>query len=156
MAYDGLLQLSKYGKAPFVKCMVKDSDWYQALCDDGGYFDNVGAVYALVLAGMTGLVTQLLILKVVEFTCPQKNSTITDYVSFMFATVLLSGLVGIPMHASGMFPQLSEHYYEKLGQKRAFVTDAWSGFIVNATVIFVFVILAAFEPKRTIYAVSVY
>lgn len=120
--YDVVLQLFIHNKIPDI-LGLKKTDWLRTLPP---YFEQHTPLAAALIAGFVGAVTQPIILKI---------ASDGDVVKFLATTFLVSGLVGFAMKATGLFPVLSQTYYKELGPSRAFVTDAYSGLVVNITVL---------------------
>lgn len=118
--YDVVLQL-------YVKEMLPDpfgvrgSDWLQSLVP---YFKAHTPLAAALIAGFVGAVTQPVI---------SQFADTSDPIKFLATTFIVSGLIGFVMKASKLFPILDSTYYKTLGSKRAFLTDAYSGIVVNVT-----------------------
>lgn len=59
---------------------------------------------------------------------------------FLAATFVVSALIGLLMNdqsplSTGLFPIISDTIYKDLGLTRAMVTDAYSGTVVNSTLL---------------------
>lgn len=120
--YDVVLQLLVHNKIPD-PLGLKNTDWLRTLPP---YFEKHTPLAAALIAGFVGAVTQPIIKALVSE---------ADVVKFLVATFIVSGAVGFAMKASGLFPVLDATYYKKLGARRAFFTDAYSGVVVNATIL---------------------
>ncbi len=138
--YDAVLQMAKH-RTPIigdvVEFLVGKSDWYISLTKDGSYFDRHTPLAAALLAGFVGCIAQLFILGLVEF---PHSLGLRKVVAFLVATFVVSALVGLLMNdaspaSTGLFPIISETYYKDLGLMRAMVTDAYSGLVVNSTLL---------------------
>ena len=92
------------------------------------YFEQHGVIEAAVIAGLVGLVTQIIILSLVKF--PNKIVSKQTLV-FLITSFLISGLIGIPLNRCRFIPTLSDTYYKGLGNVRSFFTDAYSGLVVQ-------------------------
>jgi len=111
-----------------------DSDWVRVLRP---YFEKKTVLEAALLAGFTGFISQIIILFFAAV--PVKAGSVRldkSLVWFIFITIFVSGTLGILMDKSGLFPDLSNTYYKTLGRSRSMFTDAWSGIIVQLTVLF--------------------
>tara|TARA_B100001123_G_scaffold413538_1_gene512021 strand:- start:1060 stop:1485 length:426 start_codon:yes stop_codon:yes gene_type:complete len=95
------------------------------------YFKEKTLLEGFLIAAFVGLVSQWIILSLYRF---PKNWQ--QVIIFMIITIIISGSIGILMDKSKLFPDLSATYYKKLGRTRSMITDAWSGVIVQVTVIF--------------------
>ena len=102
---------------------VENMKWVRVLKP---YFEHHTLLAAALIAGFVGAVTHPLIVWTTPFTPRQR-------VGYGVWVALISGLVGIPMRQSGLFPLLKKHYYDKLGFAYSFATDAMSGVVVAAT-----------------------
>ena len=87
------------------------------------YFKEHTLLGAALIAGFVGAVTAYIMSFI----------RIKNTVKYAIILVLVSGLVGIPMRYSGLFPHLKIHYYDKLGLQTSFLTDAFSGAVVGLT-----------------------
>lgn len=92
-----------------------------------GYFSYHTLLGAALIAAFVGAVTYPLIMYTFE------KFNITNVFIKVIVVFLISGLVGIPMRYSGLFPILYKHYYEPLGFGYSFITDGMSGVVVSAT-----------------------
>ena len=100
------------------------------------YFKAHTLLGAAAIAGVVGAITQYLILSITKFPI---NLKLYDISKFLAISFLISGLIGFPMVWSGLFPVLNETYYKDLGRPRSFFSDAYSGVIVQVTLIFIIV-----------------
>ena len=87
------------------------------------YFEKHTLLGAALIAGFVGAITAY----VMSF-INVKNTYL-----YSIILVLVSGLIGIPMRYSGLFPHLKKYYYDSLGFKTSFLTDAFSGIVVGLT-----------------------
>ena len=101
-------------------------DWVVALKP---YFKLHTPLSSALIAGFVGAVTELLVLSIVDY-----PKDLTSLSNFLVYAVAISGLIGIAIDNSGLFPYLSKYYYGTLGRRRTMITDAWSGLIVHLTV----------------------
>lgn len=130
--FDVVLQLAMRGHAPLVHWLVGDSDWYVSL---RAYFETHTPLAAALLAGFVGFLAQAIILCFVDVPTSFKQVP-----TFLLVTFAVSALVGLFMNdasplSTGLFPIISETYYHDLGVYRAMLTDAYSGLIVNTTLL---------------------
>ena len=88
------------------------------------YFEYHTLLGAALIAGFVGAFTGALLL---SLPVPQNEPWAAIWL------FILSGLVGIPMRLSGLFPVLEKHYYEPLGFTYSFITDGLSGIVVGGT-----------------------
>tara|TARA_B100001175_G_scaffold182383_1_gene154842 strand:- start:289 stop:747 length:459 start_codon:yes stop_codon:yes gene_type:complete len=91
------------------------------------YFERHTVLGAALIAGFVGAIAYVLI--IYTFDILKVNNKLYQ----LLLTFLISGLVGIPMRLSGLFPHLEEHYYEPLGFTYSFITDGMSGVVVAIT-----------------------
>ena len=88
------------------------------------YFEHHTVLSAALIAGFVGAVTLPAI-------------TMTDPFRHRFASLLwvafVSGVVGILMKYSGLFPYLTLHYYDTVPTWYSFLSDANSGIVVALT-----------------------
>lgn len=95
------------------------------------YFEHHTLLGAALIAAFVGAFTYPLI----QYAFDKFN--ITNAIIQLIVVFLISGLVGIPMRYSGLFPILDEHYYKPLGFTYSFITDGMSGVVVTITLFFV-------------------
>ena len=138
--YDIVLQMAKH-RIPIighvVEFFVGESDWYISLTKDGSYFDRHTPLAAALLAGFVGAIAQLFILGLTGF---PDSLEFRKVMFFLAATFVVSALIGLLMNdqsplSTGLFPIISETYYRDLGLTRAMLTDAYSGIVVNSTML---------------------
>ena len=91
------------------------------------YFERHTLLSAALVAGFVGAVTELTLQYTVNSWFPSHS------IGFVLGVVMVSGLIGLPMRYSKLFPHLDEFYYERLGFTYSFGTDAFSGFVVMVT-----------------------
>ena len=103
---------------------IEKMKWVTTLKD---YFKYHTVLGAALIAAFVGAITYIIIIYVFEI--------FGIYDIFLQAVVifLISGLIGIPMRYSGLFPILNKHYYKPLGFNYSFITDSVSGVIVATT-----------------------
>ncbi len=106
---------------------IEKMKWVIVLKD---YFKKHTLLGAALIAAFVGAVTYPLIIYIYD------KFNITNNLLKLIVVFLISGLVGIPMRYSGLFPILYKHYYEPLGFGYSFITDAMSGVIVSLTLFF--------------------
>ena len=106
---------------------IEKMKWVTVLKD---YFDYHTLLGAALIAAFVGAVTYPLIMYAFE------KFNITNVFIKVIVVFLISGLVGIPMRYSGLFPILYKHYYEPLGFVYSFITDGMSGVVVSTTLTF--------------------
>ena len=106
---------------------IENMKWVVVLKD---YFKKHTLLAAALIAGFVGAVTQL----VIELLFTKIKNT---YV-YTTCVLLLSGLIGLPMRYTGLFPVLKEHYYDPLGFPYSFSSDTFSGLVVMLTYYFLF------------------
>ena len=100
---------------------VHNWSWVQVLRP---YFEKHTLLGAALIAGFVGAVTAY----VMSFLKLKNENLYPVYL------VLISGLIGIPMRHTGLFPHLKTYYYDELGFKTSFLTDAFSGIVVGLTI----------------------
>lgn len=115
---------------------VSDWKWVKVLRP---YFQRHTLLSAALIAGFTGAVAYTLIAhswplveEPVGGVLAQSGPWLIT-VGYLCYVALLSGLVGLPMRVSGLFPHLVEYYYKPLGFTYSFATDAFSGVVVAVT-----------------------
>lgn len=120
--WDIVLRFMAEGKIKFFG--IENMKWVKVLKE---YFEHYSILSAALIAGFVGASAYYYLVYILDYVKP---SSIL-YVALI--TFLVSGLVGIPMRYSGSFPILNEYYYERLGFNYSFITDAFSGLVVAAT-----------------------
>jgi len=95
-----------------------------------GYFRNHTILGAAAVAGLTGMIVQLIIISILKF---PREWVVGPIINFLILSFLVSGLFGFVMQASKLYPHLEETYYKKLGPVKGFVHDGVSGIIVQIT-----------------------
>jgi hypothetical protein len=120
--WDIVLRNMSEGKLKFFG--VENMKWIRVLKD---YFNLFTVIDAAAVAGIVGFVTYLILSPLFEYL------NIQNIIGQILLVFLISGLVGIPMRYSGLFPDLNKYYYEPLGFTYSFITDAMSGVIVAIT-----------------------
>lgn len=123
--WDIILRNMSEGNISFLG--IENMKWVTTLKD---YFKYHTVLGAALLAGFVGAIAYILII----YSFDALN--ITDVFNQFILIFLISGLVGIPMRYSGLFPVLYEHYYKPLGFTYSFITDSISGVIVAVTLFF--------------------
>ena len=134
--YDVILQLiaNKSIKIPF----IYSSDWLVSLIP---YFREHTPLAAALIAGFVGATSQLIIYSVVGFPLFDAEITRNSLLIWLSVSLFVSGFFGILMKFTGLFPKLDETYYRRLGAKRAFITDVWSGAVAQSTIFGIFYVL---------------
>lgn len=102
------------------------------------YFEKHGVIEAAVIAGIVGFVTQIIILSITNF--PTKTFS-KQTIQFLVISFLISGLIGFPLERCRFIPSLTDTYYKDLGRPRSFFTDAYSGLVVQFSLLFLVNIL---------------
>lgn len=120
--WDIVLRLMAEGHFPFLG--IEKMKWVTVLKE---YFEKHTILGAALIAGFVGAVTYPLIMYTFD------KFDITNRIVQLIVVFLISGLVGIPMRYSGLFPHLNEHYYKPLDLPYSFMTDAMSGVVVSIT-----------------------
>ena len=121
--WDVILRLLAEGKINFFG--IENMKWITVLEE---YFEKHTVLAAALIAGFVGAITHFIIIKSLD---TFKLSGINIYTILL--VIIISGLVGIPMRHSGLFPHLKKHYYDPLGFGYSFATDAFSGIVVGAS-----------------------
>ena len=124
--WDIVLRYLSEGKINFFG--VENMKWVRVLKD---YFALFTVIDAAIVAGLVGLVTYIILSLMFDY------FDLSGAIEQIFIVFLISGLVGIPMRYSGLFPDLYKYYYEPLGFTYSFITDAMSGVIVTITLFLV-------------------
>ena len=104
---------------------IENMKWITVLEE---YFEKHTILSAALIAGFIGAVTHFIIIKSLE---SLNLSGVNIYTILL--VIFISGIVGIPMRYSGLFPHLKKHYYDQLGFGYSFLTDAFSGTVVGAS-----------------------
>ena len=91
------------------------------------YFRHHTVLGAALIAAFVGAIAYVLI--IYTFDVLKVNNKLHQ----LLLAFLISGLVGIPMRLSGLFPILDKHYYKPLGFTYSFITDGISGVVVAIT-----------------------
>lgn len=94
------------------------------------YFKKHTLLSAALIAGFVGATSQVIILHLHKL--PRSFGAV---VSFMLTTFVVGVFYGILMRFSGLFPDLVEMYYNKLGVVRSMYQDGMSGLIIQATLL---------------------
>ena len=116
--YDVILQVLIKNKCDV---FFNKSTWFISL---EPYFASKTPLEAALLAAFIGGVAQWIILSL------RPSTTL----SLLSTTFIVSAALGIPIKYTGLFPELSRTYYDKLGNN-ALVTDGVSGVIVQLTLL---------------------
>ena len=121
--WDVILRLMSEDKIKFFG--IENMKWITVLEE---YFEKHTILSAALIAGFVGAVTHFIIIKSLE---SLNLSGVNIYTILL--VIFISGIVGIPMRYSGLFPHLKKHYYDPLGFGYSFATDAFSGVVVGAS-----------------------
>lgn len=121
--WDVILRLFSEGKLKFFG--IEKMKWITVLEE---YFEKHTVLAAALIAGFVGAITHYIIIKSLDML---NLSGFNIYTTIM--VIIISGIMGIPMRYSGLFPHLKKHYYDPLGFLYSFTTDAFSGVVVGAT-----------------------
>lgn len=121
--WDVILRLLSEDKIKFFG--IENMKWVNVLEE---YFQKHTVLSAALIAGFVGAITHIIIIKSLD---TFKMSGVNLYTILL--VLLISGIVGIPMRYSGLFPHLNEYYYKPLGFGYSFATDAFSGFVVGCS-----------------------
>lgn len=103
------------------------------------YFEKHTLLGAALIAGFVGAVTAFVM-----------SFIKVKFYLYGLILILVSGLIGIPMRYTGLFPHLKEHYYDELGFITSFMTDVFSGIVVACTIYFIILlrkVSIVFKPK---------
>ena len=125
--WDVILRLMSEGKIKFFG--IENMKWITVLEE---YFAKHTILSAALIAGFVGAVTHFIIIKSLE-----SLNLLGVNIYTILLVIFISGIVGIPMRYSGLFPHLKTHYYDPLGFGYSFATDAFSGVVVGASYQFV-------------------
>jgi hypothetical protein len=125
--WDVILRMMSEGKIKFFG--IENMKWITVLEE---YFEKHTVLSAALIAGFVGAVTHFIIIKSLE---SLNLSGVNIYTTLL--VIIISGLVGIPMRYSGLFPHLNKHYYDPLGFGYSFATDTFSGIVVAASYQFI-------------------
>ena len=120
--WDIILRAMSEGKLSFFG--IEKMKWVTTLKP---YFEHHTVLGAALIAAFVGAIAYVLI--IYTYDVLDVNNKLYQLV-WVF---LISGLVGIPMRLSGLFPILNEHYYKPLGFTYSFITDGMSGVVVAIT-----------------------
>ena len=108
------------------------------------YFENHTVLGAASIAGVTGVLAQLIIISILKF--PRK-ARCDEIINFLLLTFLVSGLFGFIMKLSQMYPYLVGTYYHKLGPFAAFYHDGVSGLLVQISLLVLYAIKESLERR---------
>lgn len=120
--WDIILRYMSEGKIKFLG--VERMKWVVVLRE---YFRKHTLLAAALIAAFVGAVTYAVIVYLVD------HLNVRTREGGLLLTLLVSGLIGIPMRYSGLFPVLYEHYYKPLGFWYSLGTDTFSGLVVALT-----------------------
>lgn len=118
--WDIILRLMSEGKLNLFG--IEKMKWVVTLKDYFKYHTLLGAA---LIAAFVGALTYPLIM----YTFDKLN--VSNRIYQILLIFLISGLVGIPMRYSKLFPILNKYYYKPLGFLYSFTTDGMSGVIVS-------------------------
>lgn len=118
--WDVVLRLVSEGKIYLFG--IEKMKWITVLEE---YFEKHTVLGAALIAGFVGAVTHVLIILALN---TFNVSGINLYSAII--VLLVSGIIGIPMRYSKLFPHLKLYYYDRLGFPYSFATDAFSGIVV--------------------------
>tara|TARA_B100000085_G_C18356455_1_gene436473 strand:- start:209 stop:664 length:456 start_codon:yes stop_codon:yes gene_type:complete len=91
------------------------------------YFEYHTLLGAALIAAFVGAIAYVLIIYAFEIL------NVNNKLYQIIIIFLISGLLGIPMRYSGLFPVLDKYYYKPLGFTYSFITDSMSGVVVAIT-----------------------
>lgn len=94
------------------------------------YFEKHSVIKAAVFAGLVSLVTQIIILGIVDF-----PTRLIDVPLFLLVAFIVSAAIGYPLEKLKAVPGLTETYYKTLGRPRATCTDGYSGLVVELSLL---------------------
>lgn len=120
--WDMILRNMSEGNISFLG--IENMQWVTVLKE---YFDYHTLLGAALIAAFVGAVAYVLIILTID------TLNVSNKIIQLVLVFLISGLVGIPMRHSGLFPILVKHYYEPLGFTYSFITDSMSGVVVAIT-----------------------
>ena len=121
--WDVILRMMSEGKIKFFG--IENMKWITVLEE---YFQKHTVLSAALIAGFVGAITHFIIIKSLD---TFKLSGVNLYTILL--VIMISGIIGIPMRYSGLFPHLKKHYYDPLGFGYSFATDAFSGIVVGTS-----------------------
>jgi len=121
--WDVILRLMSEGKIKFLG--IENMKWITVLEE---YFQKHTILSAALIAGFVGAITHFIIIKSLDAI----NMTGVNIYTTL-SVIIISGIIGIPMRYSGLFPHLKKHYYDSLGFGYSLATDAFSGIVVGAS-----------------------
>lgn len=120
--WDMILRNMSEGNISFLG--IENMQWVTVLKE---YFDYHTLLGAALIAAFVGVVAYVLIILTID------TLNVSNKIIQLVLVFLISGLVGIPMRHSGLFPILVKYYYEPLGFTYSFITDSMSGVVVAIT-----------------------
>ena len=121
--WDVILRLFAEDKIKFFG--LEKMKWIVVLED---YFQKHTILSAALIAGFVGALTHYVIVKTLDFF---QLSGVNVYTIAL--VIFISGIIGIPMRYSGVFPHLKTYYYDPLGFSYSLATDAFSGIVVGVS-----------------------
>ncbi len=107
---------------------IENMKWVTTLRE---YFKHHTILGAALIAAFVGAIAYIIIIYTFEL------FDVNNILAQLVLIFLISGLVGIPMRYSGLFPLLDKYYYRPLGFTYSFITDSLSGVIVAITLFFI-------------------
>ena len=105
---------------------IEDWNWVSTLKP---YFEHHTLLSAALVAGFVGAITYI-VLRLMNISTNTFNN-----IQYSLLVFIISGLIGIPMRYSGLFPILKKYYYDKLPIV-TFFSDGLSGIVVMISVFF--------------------
>lgn len=103
---------------------IENMKWVTTLREYFKYHTLLGAA---LIAAFVGAIAYVLIIYAFEIL------NVNDKLYQFIIIFLISGLLGLPMRYSGLFPVLDKYYYKPLGFNYSFITDSMSGVVVAIT-----------------------
>lgn len=125
--YDVILRYMAEGKIQFLG--IEKMKWVTVLEE---YFKSHTVLSAALLAGVVGSIAYIFSIYTLEYF---KSIGYDSNVIGFITVFLVSGIVGLGMRFSSLYPKLDKYYYERLHPLYSFTADSMSGIIVMATLI---------------------
>lgn len=120
--WDIILRNMSEGNISFLG--IENMKWVTVLKE---YFEYHTLLGAALIAAFVGAIAYALIIYTID------SLSVSNKIIQLVLVFLISGLVGIPMRYSGLFPILNKYYYKPLGFTYSFITDSMSGVVVAIT-----------------------
>ena len=120
--WDIILRIYAFSDVPW-----KKQDFVESVVP---YFEKHSVTKAAIFAGLVGLFTQMVILSIIDF-----PTALSQVPLFLLVAFFVSGAVGYPIERLKLVPELSETYYKTLGRPRSTFTDAYSGLVVELSLL---------------------